>query len=312
MFSEEMVKYVATSNMPAYVTVRDLASSDSHQLRTEASDIQRRTFADMAAETLLELEVSRLRLSALREDRWVPRPAPYSHSKLADVEIDSNGLVDISNFDRGKGGYCVGDWVYEIAPITEARNSCFWTDSAIRALPPETKPRVRLDPYMRSSRQNYRSAFNKMHVFGAHLDWSKIVGLRDDSTHRWMPNNPERSNWAFTDVVWNPRGKEIHLRCEECPKPTACDYRAARYFHSIFSLDKGSVIHCDGALRIFTKEQSAARLTKHVRDAGKLGTRVKIFQIDGDIGESDWLQLFGSFFVWNDDIETLATSLATK
>ena len=56
--------------------------------------------------------------------------------------------------------------------------------------------------------------------------------------------------------------------------------RGSRYFHAIFNKDTGSIIHCDGAIRIYSESELADRMRFHVRssDVRKVGKRVKIFQ----------------------------------
>jgi hypothetical protein len=164
---------------------------------------------------------------------------------------------------------------------------------------------------MRSSRTGYSTMFYKMFVYGRPLTWTKILALQEDSAHRWMPDNPQDSDVCFTDAIWTLRGGEIHLRCEECPAPAAASYRPSRFFHSIIDRDRETITHCDGAIRIFTAEEADRRAATHVRDAGKIGARVKLFQIDGDIQAQHWSEIFRSFFVWNDDIATFAEELAT-
>ena len=65
------------------------------------------------------------------------------------------------------------------------------------------------------------------------VDWRKILELSQETTQRWMPDEPDESNVAFTDAVWTPRDGEVRLRCEECPKPTSSDFRPSRYFHAV-------------------------------------------------------------------------------
>lgn len=98
----------------------------------------------------------------------------------------------------------------------------------------------------------------------------------------------------------------------QSPKPSVTRFRASRYFHSVLDRKSKSIIHCDGALRIFTDDEASLRSDSHVRDAGKLGTRVKLFQIDDELDAENWSQLLKAFFVWNRDIAAFAVGLATS
>ena len=55
-----------------------------------------------------------------------------------------------------------------------------------------------------------------MDAFGRPLTWRKLLELREESLHRWVPDR-RGSDVAFSDAIWTPRDDEIHLRCEEVP-----------------------------------------------------------------------------------------------
>ena len=163
---------------------------------------------------------------------------------------------------------------------------------------------------MCSSREDYRAMIYKMNVFGPPLSWRKTLKLPQEVTQRWMPDNPDDSDVVFTDAVWTPRDNEVHLRCEECPKSIAAEFRPSRYFHTVIDRKSEVVVHCDAALRLFSLEEADERSTIHVRDAGKIGTRVKLFQIDAEVDSKNWATLLKTFFVWNRDIEKFSNELS--
>jgi len=144
----------------------------------------------------------------------------------------------------------------------------------------------------------------KMWVYGRELDWQDIRSLKEDRHMRWQPNHGFQSDVEFTDLVWSPRDNEIHFICEELPKKELSCIRGSRYFHSIFIPDNPRFIHCDGAMRIYSTQEIEQRYTTHVRNIGKIGKRVKIFQTDFDIPTIGWASLASAFYVWNMDIET--------
>ena len=259
----------------------------------------------------LEREVSKLRLATLRDSYGSRRPKPLGHSDLESVQADKHGLVDLAAFDQDGGGLAIGGSVFEILPAIDARNSSYWTLLALNSLSGGVSPRIRLDPLMCSDRKGYRAMFYKMNVFGQPLTWRKILDLSQEVTQRWMPDNPDESDVIFTDAVWTPRDNEVHLRCEECPKPMATEFRPSRYFHAIIDRHVESIVHCDGALRLFSCDEAEERSKMHVREAGKIGTRVKLFQIDDELHSESWATLLQAFFLWNRDIKKFATELAT-
>ena len=310
MFSEKLVEVLACINIPAAYALSNIASTEGHPLRHEAVQIELLGKSNYSVKVDLEQEVSKLRLKNLMDSEGSDRPDPYSHPDLETVNIDQNGLVDLAQFDQQSDGLPIGDSVFEILPATDQRHSSYWILQALKKLPEGTNPKVRLDPLMHTPREGYQTMFYKMHVFGQPLNWKKVLALPNETTARWMPDDPDGSDVAFTDTVWTPRGNEIHLRCEECPKPFAAGYKPARYFHTIIDRKIEAIVHCDGALRIFSIDEANERNETHVRDAGKIGTRIKLFQVDDKLDSHTWGMLMKAFFVWNSDIKKFTDEFA--
>ncbi len=79
--------------------------------------------------------------------------------------------------------------------------------------------------------------------------------------------------------------------------------RGSRYFHAVFVPSKGEFIHLDAAVRVFEEEELMERLRiGHVRKAGKVGKRHKVFQIDEPVSVESFSNLCAQFFVWNSDV----------
>ena len=76
----------------------------------------------------------------------------------------------------------------------------------------------------------------------------------------------------------------------------------SRYFHAVFSRDRDAVTHLDGACRFFSPKERINRGNLHLRQTGKLGTRIKVFRLDGEIKVGPVAPLGGTFFVWNYDV----------
>lgn len=74
-----------------------------------------------------------------------------------------------------------------------------------------------------------------------------------------------------------------HHKLKDLPKDGSHWHRASRYLHSVSSRQKNRISHMDGAIRIYSKQEIKERNSTHVRKIGKIGNRVKIFQIDYDI-----------------------------
>ncbi|MGA2111730.1 MAG: hypothetical protein ABSG98_06215 [Anaerolineales bacterium] len=251
-------------------------------------------------------EVNSMRIALLRAAAADKRPAPYNHSSLCDIQITEEALVDLEAFDISRKALTRNGFVFELAPTLPALNSGYWL---IRNLFRESKSVskfIRLDPLCIQPLDTYRGAEYKMWVYGVPLNWAKLSRLREDQHGRWIPD-PLATPSAFTDVVWSPRLPEIHFACEEVPNQDQVAERASRYLHSIFLPSEGYFTHVDGAIRFYSPRELEARLQTHVRKAGKVGQRVKIFRAEGRIDPLTWSSLAASFFVWNYDVMRYVT-----
>jgi len=252
----------------------------------------------------IDKAIAMKRLSLLNTGKQSPQIKPYDHPDLNGIELDSNNLVKLSEFDVSLGYLKRGSTVFEILPsIANSINSMYWALRILFRLAEQGEIRIRLDPLMVQESSTYKQPFFEMLVYGKELDWQDIRSLKEDRHMRWRPDHGWQQDVEFTDLVWSPRGEEIHFVCEELPKKELSGVRGSRYFHSIYIPDNPRFIHCDGSIRIYSTEEIEQRYTTHVRNIGKIGKRVKIFQTDFDIPAIDWVSLVSAFFVWNMDIE---------
>ena len=303
-FSEQMVRAAAASNSQGEWFLSDIAEDQGHPLHAEVSRLEESWTVGRS----LDRRVALQRLLALKAGSGNTPVRPYDHTDLATVACDKNGLVDLSGFDRRIGGFRKGSSIFEILPSTDQKHSCYWVCLTLEGLATNASIRIRLDPFMVHPVTGYRTPFFTMQVWGGQLTWAEVLSLKQERTWRWVPDG--EGDTLCTEAVWTPRDDEVHLQCEEVPRPEAASFRAARYFHTIVSRSQEAVIHCDGAVRIMTPSEASRRTRVHVRDAGKVGTRVKVFQVDGTIEPSDWSALMAAFFVWNDDAQDFARKMA--
>lgn len=263
----------------------------------EHQELQAR--CELAAHSI-ETEVVRRRHAEIIRDRGAV-PKPYSHAALEGVRIGSDHLVDLDAFDLTGRAIQRREYVFQLLPTLWQRNSVYWVFQRLALLRNAADIKVRLDPFMVTPAAEYRGMVYAMTVYGRPLNWAEIAGLKAESHGRWMPEDPDGSQVAFTDVSWTPRGDEVHFVAEEVPKPDFCTIRPARYLHGIFVPSVQKIIHTDGALRLYQQDEIQARLTTRVAHAGKAGQRIKVFRADGDIEPAEWCSLAASFLVWNDD-----------
>ena len=276
--------------------------NDFYLREFEDKDQGRRVYYFIA---LLRSEIAKERIIALCDKST--RPKPYDSENLRGIEIDTNNLVSVRRFKFYNDGYHYKDFVYSLTPIvTNALNSSYWISRAITGFTEEKglNFRIRLDPFIEKFKSEYKLMFQKMLVYGRPLDWERLKKLNQEEHGQWF-NEKTYSEIGTTDFVWRPEENEIHFTCEELPKENCINYRGSRFFHAIFDKKTGNITHCDGANRFYTIDEIHKRIQFHVRnpEVRKIGTRIKIFQIDDIMDQSVFTSLVGKFFVWNDDLE---------
>jgi len=324
---ESVVDYFGRSNLPTFWLIQRLIEEDS-----ELSKAIRQLFGEidvmlhldvrdqplwlsklgylpheskqiMGLSHLITTAVATKRLSILSGDHKSKRLQPYNHPDLEGVELYANSLVKLSDFDTRFGGLRRGSSVFEVLPsIASAINSMYWANRSLVALSNKIQILVRIDPLMVQYASDYKPLIQKMWVYGKDLDWNEIKWLRNQLHMRWQPDQGWQEDVEFTDLVWSPSEDGIHFICEEFPKMDYLNVRGSRYCHGIYVPALHSFIHCDGAMRLYTPEEHDERRSSHVRKIGKIGRRIKIYQIDAQIPVTEWTSLVGAFFVWNNDV----------
>lgn len=255
-------------------------------------------------------EVARVRIEKLIDP--TNRQDPYSFDNLKELIVDKNNLASIDQFNIDNFGLEKNNLVYCLCPLLEQSNSSYWIFKSIMKFTKENelKFKIRLDPFLEIPLNDYQPMFYKMLVHGKQLDWQRLLSLRNDDFGQWF-DEKEYTHMGFTDYVWCPNGNEIHFTCEELPALNLQGVKTSRYFHAILSKKTGGIIHCDGALRVYSNHDLKSRSNYHVKDseARKVGKRVKIFQYDSkennnkEIDQNTFCQLVVNFFVWNDDVQ---------
>ena len=234
------------------------------------------------------------------------RPEPYNYEEIINSTVNDDGLISTKELEPYYQSVLSGHYAYRLCPVTTAYNSSYWLFDLIlnEAYRNNREFKIRLDPLIRIHKDSYSPLMQKMNIYGDKLDWDKISTLEFDDYGQWFGEGLSSAEIGITDYVWSPYdNNEVHFTCEELPKEEEIPTRGSRYFHAIFDKTTGNVIHCDGAIRFYTKEEFADRSTFHVRkaEARKVGIRKKIFQIDEVIDQQLFMNLATNFFVWNQD-----------
>lgn len=269
-------------------------------------DIRRRAYYFIGQ---INKDIARIRIDKLLDSS--EKPAPYSFNNLKDLVIDKNNLASIRHFNIDNFGFEKDGLVYILCPILEQSNSSYWICKTILdlAIKKNLDFKIRLDPFIEIPINNYYPILHKMYVYGRHLDWKRLLNLRNDDFGKWL-DVKEYNRAGTTDYIWSAKDESIHFTCEELPKTNLEVMKISRYFHSILDKKSGEIIHCDGAIRVYSKHELKSRTKFHVKDpeVRKIGKRIKIFQYEGKENQGKGLEkdefclLATNFFVWNDDV----------
>lgn len=227
--------------------------------------------------------------------------APYSCPALRGIEVDDEGLVALSAFTLEGDALCLNGYAFFVLPPVAGSNANYWLLQSVQRHDLVDAVRVRLDPLLFGPADELSGRFYRAAVYGRPLDWNIIRQLRAADHGRWMPGRLSRGH-LFTDYAWVPHEREVDFLCEELPLAEDLDMRGSRYLHAIYDKSRDRITHLDGAIRIMRSDEFTARAQTHVRNAGKVGVRVKTFRTDRPIEAGALGELAQAFFFWNYDV----------
>jgi len=251
----------------------------------------------------LSREIPPRRYHQLRTQDQYERPDPYTHPALLDLELSEDYLVPTREFDTMEGVLYRNGYAFAITPPVESVNSAYWLHQALRRETVYRHAYVRLDPFLYGPADTYPCIGYRMWVYGQPLDWQRLARLKEAEHGQWLPDDLTRSGVQHTEYVWSPRGTEVHFRCEEIPTCESLNSRGSRYFHAIYDREEEHFSHIDGAVRLYSDSEWRLRNQTHLRQAGKVGQRIKIFRIDVAQSREAFCDICPSFFVWNEDVQ---------
>jgi hypothetical protein len=253
--------------------------------------------------TILWTRIVERRAKLLYDQEFAARPAPYHLPALDDLSPDADRLVPLGSFEGDGARLVRNGWAFYVTPGRPSPNASHWLTLFLLRTPTGRSALIRLDPLLYRPSASMPSMGYKMWMYGRPIDWDRIHNLKLPDHGRWMPTRYGHEI-AFTDYSWLPRDDEVHFLCEEVPTLNVTDVmlHSGRYFHAVYSRKTQGIVHVDGAVRLYSNETLPARLVQHVRHAGKVGKRAKIFRIDSALDTEYFSQLAQAFFVWNDDV----------
>jgi hypothetical protein len=229
------------------------------------------------------------------------RPKPYDHPLLSGIPVDAEGLVPLSEFQIKGDALCYKGHAFFVLPAVPASNANYWLLQNIQRKGLVNSVSVRLDPLLHGPETELAGNFYRMDVYGRPLDWDRISSLREIEHGRWMPGKLSTKS-LFTDYAWIPHANEVDFLCEELPPVAQVQERGARYLHAIYDKRSNCLTHLDGAIRSYEAFELATREKAHVRNAGKMGRRSKVFRTDQPIDAETMGDIVQAFFVWNYDV----------
>ncbi|UCF79075.1 MAG: hypothetical protein JSW03_02130 [Candidatus Eiseniibacteriota bacterium] len=251
---------------------------------------------------LLSSEIPKARLKALRVQSSTQRPSPYNHVALSDLRLSGDFLVPLREFRLDHGALIRNDYAFTVLCPVESPNSQHWLLQALAGERLVESSWVRLDPMIVRPAAEFPRMSYRMWWWGRQVDWNTICKETLETTGRWFPG-PWTVPSEFTEYVFSPRDGEMHLRIEEFPKEHQIESRGSRYFHAVYDVTRNLMTHLDGAVRIYQDTESwHLRKCGHLWDAGKIGSRVKVFRIDRAIAPESFGPVCSNYFVWNLDI----------
>jgi hypothetical protein len=106
----------------------------------------------------------------------------------------------------------------------------------------------------------------------------------------------------FTDFFWSYKDGIKTFELEEASSP---DHQFSglilnRYVHSERETAQRRFRHLDGAVKIFEPSTYSERMNRHLPDTKFATKKIKLWRIDGDIPDDDWIDLIAMFLKGNE------------
>ncbi len=252
----------------------------------------------------LHRTIASKRLLILANKLGAEKPAPLDHPALKDIEMNNENLVPLREFTTNGTQLTRNGFSFTMSPIVSQSNSSYWLLTMLTNSNLKNRSWVRLDPFIVRGRKGVQKSFLQNVDWGKPLNWNSLKELQNPEHGQWMPSGLSSKDIKRTDFVWLPDHDKLHFTCEELPFATAIRERGSRYFHAVYDKKKGVLIHCDGAIRVYDGKEIEFRLNCHLKspEVRKVGRRVKMFQIAGEVTEDEFSGMASAYYVWNEDV----------
>lgn len=163
--------------------------------------------------------------------------------------------------------------------------------------------RIALDCHMIGLASTYTPSAELDYCYGPYFD-DKIDSIPAGVT-RYISDESQKffSGVSATDFWWKNDLSEKVLEAEEVREASSYgvsgEHFGNRYIHSIYSGEKQSFRHFDGAIRLYDEEGIMQRWDTDIKKAGKQSAYTKLFRIDGGLSLADWKRLIIFYFNGN-------------
>jgi hypothetical protein len=154
----------------------------------------------------------------------------------------------------------------------------------------------------------YQEMFESDYWFGAPFDQGRLDDRADVGVTAFFRSQPSPLDFFFgkllrTEVFRNVDGDVKTFEIEELIDVSEAhgEYVLNRYVHAERDMKRGVFRHCDGAVKIYLRDQYEQRVDPERRLPDKSSHRkLKVFRIDGEIDAEVWINLTLLFFRGNE------------
>jgi hypothetical protein len=220
---------------------------------------------------------------------------------------DKDGLIPLELLTpTGPGAFQIGDFVIFAHPFF--RRSCSRLNSLnspfflqIQKMAKSGIPvNIALDSDMVGIASAYRPRVELEYWWGPKFT-DDLASIPVGVTHH-EANEIERISHGIkaTEFWWQSRGGQHILEAEELRDIPSTfeegDQYTFRYVHAIVQEASGQLLHFDGAVRSYTKEQMVKRLELNISDSDRKTKYTKLWRLDNPLPISDWKSLLSNYF----------------
>lgn len=250
--------------------------------------------------------------------------SPHRDSQLLKIlpafpgSLDDDGLLECTNRDVTDQAVFEGDWALHYHQLLRRHFTAHINDALIGLLLEtsgnETKVRLAIDDRRLRSRDEYSPYVERDYWYGPPLSEEFIDG--EYSIGRTVHQAPEGDvtfdGYSRFVAIWYRDGghnrkavqmeEVIRLESEGSSATShlgSSPYILLRYLHAIRDTQEHEFVHCDGAVRAYTRETYASRLQSDWSDGVRAERYRKVFRIDGHIPTATWSNIVATWFRHN-------------